>query len=167
MSVIVKARSASHRRQQQVTVIEHPVEHDQIAKLHDLDRRTSLSLPACSGRETNRAPGSASRPATVLRRSRRHKYWPSARTGLLPGPDIENSGMKAHTMMSVEKNRARSISYDASMIRSISGRVRSAFFARDVPEHVFDDDHRAVDDDAEIDRADREQVGRLSLEIHD
>ncbi len=34
--------------------------------------------------------------------------------------------MNAQTMISVEKKSARSISYDASMIRSMSGRVRSA-----------------------------------------
>ena len=34
--------------------------------------------------------------------------------------------MNAQTMIIVEKNSARSISCDASMIRSISGRVRSA-----------------------------------------
>ena len=37
--------------------------------------------------------------------------------------------MNAQTMISVEKKRARSISCDASMIRSISGRDRSAFCA--------------------------------------
>ncbi len=73
--------------------------------------------------------------------------------------------MNAQTMIRVEKKSARSISYDASMIRSISGRVRSAFLRRDVPEDVLDDDHRAVDDDPEVDRADREQVGRLSLDV--
>ncbi len=35
MSVIVNARSAPHRRQQQVPVIQDPVEHDQVAQLHD------------------------------------------------------------------------------------------------------------------------------------
>ena len=42
------------------------------------------------------------------------------------GPVIENSGMKAQMMIVVEKNRAFSISCEASMIRSISGRLRSA-----------------------------------------
>ena len=41
------------------------------------------------------------------------------------GPDIANSGMNAQTMIVVEKKRARSISCDASAIRSISGLVRS------------------------------------------
>src|SRR5208282_5236509 len=45
------------------------------------------------------------------------------------GPDIENRGMNAQTMIVVEKKSARSISVDASMIRSISGRDRSAFGA--------------------------------------
>ena len=45
------------------------------------------------------------------------------------GPVIENSGMKAQTMIMVEKNSARSISVEASMIRSISGRDRSALCA--------------------------------------
>ena len=81
------------------------------------------------------------------------------------GPVIENSGMNAQTMIVVEKNRARSISFDASMIRSISGRERSAPWRRDVPVDVLDDDHRAVDDDPEVDRADRQQVGRLALHV--
>jgi len=34
--------------------------------------------------------------------------------------------MKAQTMIRVEKKSARSISYDASMMRSTSGRVLSA-----------------------------------------
>jgi hypothetical protein len=42
------------------------------------------------------------------------------------GPVIENSGMNAQTMIVVEKKSARSISDDASMILSVSGRVRSA-----------------------------------------
>ena len=42
------------------------------------------------------------------------------------GPVIANKGMNAQTMIVVEKNNDRSISYDASMIRSINGRVRSA-----------------------------------------
>ena len=42
------------------------------------------------------------------------------------GPVIANRGMKAQTMIVVEKNRARSISCDASAIRSISGLDRSA-----------------------------------------
>ncbi len=37
--------------------------------------------------------------------------------------------MNAHTMIVVEKNSDRSISYDASMIRSIKGCVRSASWA--------------------------------------
>ncbi len=36
---------------------------------------------------------------------------------------------------------------------------------RDVAVDVLDDDHRTVDDDPEVDRADREQVGRLTLQI--
>ena len=81
------------------------------------------------------------------------------------GPDIENSGMKAHTMIVVEKNRARSISFEASMIRSISDRERSTPGRRDVAVDVLDDDGRAVDDDSEVDRADRQQVGRLALDV--
>ena len=50
------------------------------------------------------------------------------------------------------------------MIRSISGRDRSAL-GGDVPVDVLDDDRRAVDDDPEVDRADRQQVGRLALEV--
>src|SRR5579871_2992995 len=36
------------------------------------------------------------------------------------GPDIVKSGMKAHTMINVEKSRARSISCEARRIRSRS-----------------------------------------------
>jgi hypothetical protein len=35
-----------------------------------------------------------------------------------------------------------------------------------IPEHVLDQDHRRVDDDAEIDGADREQIGVLAGEHH-
>ena len=73
--------------------------------------------------------------------------------------------MNAQTMIVVEKNSARSISCEASAIRSISGRLRSASVRGDVPVDVLDDDHRAVDDDPEVDRADREQVGRLALHV--
>ena len=41
------------------------------------------------------------------------------------GPAMEKSGMKAQTMIVVENNSARSISLDASMIRSINDRDRS------------------------------------------
>ena len=36
---------------------------------------------------------------------------------------------------------------------------------RDVPVDVLDDDHRAVDDDPEVDRPDRQQVGALALHV--
>ena len=32
-------------------------------------------------------------------------------------------------------------------------------------EHVLDEDHRAVDDDAEVDRAHRQQVGRHAAHV--
>ena len=83
------------------------------------------------------------------------------------GPVIANRGRKAQTMIIVEKNSGRSISCEASAIRSISGRDRSAPVRRDVAVDVLDDDHRAVDDDPEVDRADREQVGRLPLQVED
>ena len=37
----------------------------------------------------------------------------------------------------------------------------------EVPENVLDQDHRRIDDDAEIDGADRKQVGVLSHQHHD
>ena len=79
------------------------------------------------------------------------------------GPVIENSGRKAQTMIVVEKKSGRSISCEASMIRSISGRRPVGAVRGDVAVDVLDDDHRAVDDDPEVDRPDREQVGRLAL----
>ena len=42
------------------------------------------------------------------------------------GPDMAKSGRKAQTMIVVEKKRGRSISCEASAIRSISGLDRSA-----------------------------------------
>ena len=45
------------------------------------------------------------------------------------GPVMEKSGMNAQTMIVVEKNKARSISFEASMIRSMSGRLRSTPWA--------------------------------------
>jgi len=42
------------------------------------------------------------------------KIWPS-------GPCMVNSGMKAHTMIAVEKNKGRSTSWHARMIRSFKG----------------------------------------------
>ena len=42
------------------------------------------------------------------------------------GPLIEKSGRKAQTMIMVEKRSGLSTSCDASAIRSMSGRLRSA-----------------------------------------
>ena len=105
-----------------------------------------------------------------------------------------NSGMKAATMIAVEKNTARSTcSALARMIRSRSvqagrpakslPRVGSAphfalgelpqqrlpcFRARlEIPIDVFDQDHRGIDDDAEIDGADRQQIGVLAAQDQD
>ena len=73
--------------------------------------------------------------------------------------------MNAQTMIVVEKKSACSISLEASMIRSIKRPRPVGVVGRDVPVNVLDDDRRAVDDDAEVDRADRQQVGRLALQI--
>ena len=51
------------------------------------------------------------------------------------------------------------------MIRSMNGRRPVGVVRRDVPVDVLDDDHRAVDDDPEVDRADRQQIGRLALDV--
>ena len=81
------------------------------------------------------------------------------------GPVIENSGMNAQTMIVVEKNR-RPLDLGRRVDDPVDQRPRPVGVGRrDVPVDVLDDDRGAVDDDAEIDRADRQQVGRLALHV--
>ena len=70
-------------------------------------------------------------------------------------------------MISVEKKSGRSTSCDASAIRSMSGRRAVGPVLGDVAVDRLDDDDRAIDDDPEIDRPDREQVRRLALHVQD
>ena len=98
------------------------------------------------------------------RRGRRRRSAPSARklpSGPLHG-EQRNEGADHDER---GKEQARSISLAACKMRSLSG---SAGFvglaARQVAVDVFGHDDRRIDDDAEIDRADREQVRRLSAQ---
>ena len=80
------------------------------------------------------------------------------------GPSKANSGMNAQTMISVENSSARSISLAARKMRVF--KRRPGVFAADQPAvDVLGDNHRGIDDDAEVDRADRKQVGRLASKV--
>ncbi len=75
--------------------------------------------------------------------------------------------MNAQTMISVEKNR-RALDLVRRLDDPLDERPRPVrVVRRDVPVDVLDDDHGAVYDDPEVDRADGEQVGRLPLEEED
>ena len=105
-----------------------------------------------------------------------------------------NSGMKAATMIAVEKNTARSTcsalirmsrsrsvqpgKLERSLPRVGSGpHLPSARLPQqrlpvlrpclEIPIDVLDQDHRGIDDDAEIDGADRQQIGVLAAQHQD
>ena len=74
-----------------------------------------------------------------------------------------NSGMKAQTMMTVEKNSALLDLAARRRIRSLE-RQLGVVAGAEVAVDVFHHDDRRIDDDAEIDRPDRQQIGRLAAQ---
>ena len=105
-----------------------------------------------------------------------------------------NSGMKAATMIAVEKNTARStckradqdepqpvgpcrvarwspasrrIGAPALLGELLQQRLPVLRLRLEIAVDVLDQDHRGIDDDAEIDGADRQQVGVLAAQHQD
>ena len=64
-------------------------------------------------------------------------------------------------------HRARRISAQSALRELLQQALSASRRRLEIPENVLDQDHRRIDDDAEIDGADRQQVGVLSHQHHD